>query len=83
MVEAKDAVPVSDRLKSKDFERRGGARERAEFSHWRKPEGGNEAERTLRRRGQAIKSARGMPWHQEPTKDVTSCDKPRGGANIH
>ena len=33
--------------------------------------------------GQAIKSARGMPWHQEPTKDVTSCDKPRGGANIH
>ena len=24
-----------------------------------------------------------MPWHQEPTKDVTSCDKPRGGANIH
>ena len=32
--------------------------------------------------GQARKSARGMPWHQEPTKDVTSCDKPRGGANI-
>ena len=32
--------------------------------------------------GQAIKSARGMPWHQEPTKDVTSCDKHRGGANI-
>ena len=32
--------------------------------------------------GQAIKSARGMPWHQEPTKDVTSCDKLRGGANI-
>ena len=24
-----------------------------------------------------------MPWHQEPKKDVTSCDKPRGGANIH
>jgi len=23
-----------------------------------------------------------MPWHQEPTKDVTSCDKLRGGANI-
>ena len=23
-----------------------------------------------------------MPWHWEPTKDVTSCDKPRGGANI-
>ena len=32
--------------------------------------------------GQAIKSARGMPWHQEPTKDVTSCDKLREGANI-
>ena len=32
--------------------------------------------------GQARKSARGMPWHQEPTKDVTSCDKLRGGANI-
>ena len=28
-------------------------------------------------KGQAIKSARGMPWHQEPTKDVTSCDKLR------
>ena len=27
--------------------------------------------------GQAEKSARGMPWHQEPTKDVTSCDKLR------
>ena len=33
--------------------------------------------------GQAGKSARGMPWHQEPKKDVTSCEKPRGGANIH
>ena len=22
-----------------------------------------------------------MPWHQEPKKDVTSCDKPRGAAN--
>ena len=32
--------------------------------------------------GQANKSARGMPWHQEPMKDVTSCDKLRGGANI-
>ena len=31
--------------------------------------------------GQAKKSARGMPWHQEPTKDVTSCDKPRGAAH--
>ena len=33
------------------------------------------------RRGQAIKSARGMPWHQEPMKDVISCDKLRGAAN--
>ena len=31
--------------------------------------------------GQAKKSARGMPWHQEPTKDVISCEKPRGAAN--
>ena len=33
------------------------------------------------RRGQARKSARGMPWHQEPMKDVISCDKLRGAAN--
>ena len=31
--------------------------------------------------GQARKSARWMPWHQEPMKDVTSCDKLRLGAN--
>ncbi len=24
-----------------------------------------------------------MPWHQEPKKDVTSCDKLRGAANKH
>ena len=24
-----------------------------------------------------------MPWLSEATKDVTSCDKLRGGANIH
>ncbi len=36
----------------------------------------------LPRRGQANKSARGMPWHQEPKKVVTSCDKPGGGAHI-
>ena len=29
----------------------------------------------------ANKSARGMPWHQEPMKDVISCDKLRGAAN--
>ena len=34
------------------------------------------------RTDQAKKSARGMPWHQEPMKDVISCDKLRGGANI-
>ena len=32
--------------------------------------------------GQAIKSVGRMTWHQEPKKDVTSCDKQRGGANI-
>ena len=31
--------------------------------------------------GQAKKSARGMPWHQEPMKDATSCEKLRGAAN--
>ena len=30
---------------------------------------------------QANKSTRRMPWHQEPKKDVTSCDKLRGAAN--
>ena len=32
--------------------------------------------------GQATKGARRMPWHWEPMKDVVSCDKPWGGANI-
>ena len=36
-----------------------------------------------RPKGQAKKSARGMPWHQEPMKDVISCDKLRGAANKH
>ena len=31
--------------------------------------------------GQADKSARGMPWHQEPKKVVTSCDKSGGAAH--
>jgi hypothetical protein len=30
-----------------------------------------------------IKSAWRMPWLSEAKKDVTSCDKLRGGANIH
>ena len=34
------------------------------------------------KQGQARKSVGRMTWHQEPKKDVTSCDKPRGGANI-
>ncbi len=33
--------------------------------------------------GQARKSVGRMTWHQEPKKDVTSCDKPGLGANIH
>ncbi len=28
-----------------------------------------------------IKGTRWMPWHRKPMKDVTSCDKPRGGAH--
>ena len=31
--------------------------------------------------GQAAKSARGMPWHQEPMKDVTNYDKLRGAVS--
>ena len=49
---------------------------------------GKSAERMIRKiRGidfdedQANKSLRGMPWHQEPMKDVISCDKLRGAAN--
>ena len=32
--------------------------------------------------GQVKKSTGRMPWHWEPMKDVTSCEKLRGGANI-
>ena len=32
-------------------------------------------------KGQATKSAGRMPWHWEPKKDVTSCEKLRVGAN--
>ena len=31
--------------------------------------------------GQAIKSVGRMTWHQEPKKDVTSCEKLRGAAH--
>ena len=30
---------------------------------------------------QVMKGAGWMPWHWSPTKDVISCDKPRGAAN--
>ena len=33
------------------------------------------------KQGQARKSVGRMTWHQEPKKDVTSCDKLRGMAN--
>ena len=32
---------------------------------------------------QAKKSVRWMPWHQEPMKDVVSCDKPWVAASRH
>ena len=35
-----------------------------------------------RHQGQVTKGIRWMPWHWEPKKDVTSCDKLRAGANI-
>ena len=34
-----------------------------------------------RKKVQANKSTGRMPWHQEPKKDVTSCDKLRLAAN--
>ena len=33
--------------------------------------------------GQATKSTRGMPWHQEPTKDAAISDMPRGAESRH
>ena len=33
--------------------------------------------------GQVRKSIRRMPWHWEPKKDVTNCEKLRVGAHIH
>ena len=35
-------------------------------------------ETEIKEEGQATKSARGMPWHWEPMKDVVNCDKPWG-----
>ena len=50
------------------------------FRRKAQPGGGSERSEVCDDEGQAIKSARGMPWHQEPMKDATSCEKPRGGA---
>ena len=35
------------------------------------------------KKGQGTKSKGRMPWHREPTKDVVSCEKPRGAASKH
>ena len=36
----------------------------------------------MREKDQATKGLRRMPWYVAPKKDVTSCEKLRGGANI-
>ncbi len=36
---------------------------------------------SLFKQDQAKKSTGRMPWHQEPKKDVASCEKPWGAAN--
>ena len=40
-----------------------------------------QADKKISKEVQANKSTGRMPWHQEPMKDVTSCDKLRGAAN--
>ena len=41
------------------------------------------SKRTAReKKDQETKSTGRMPWHQEPMKDATSCEKPRLGAHI-
>ncbi len=47
-----------------------------------KPEPGSLKEAKPGAKGKAEKGAGRMPWHQEPKKDVTSCEKPWGGAHI-
>ena len=39
--------------------------------------------RRVEREDQATKGLRRMPWYMAPKKDVTSCEKLRGGANIY
>ena len=41
-----------------------------------------ERRRVERLKDQATKGLRRMPWYMAPKKDVTSCEKLRGGANI-
>ena len=53
----------------------------AVFGRSRKAEDGNGMTEICDDEGQAKKSARGMPWHQEPMKDVISCERLRGAAN--
>jgi len=46
----------------------------------------SESLRKIKRINKTIKlkkSARWMPWHQEPKKDVASCDKPWRAASRH
>ena len=43
----------------------------------KEPSDSNEVEIILLHNGQARKSVRGMPWHQEPKKDVAIYEKPR------
>ena len=45
----------------------------------KEPSDSNKVEIILLNNGQARKSVRGMPWHQEPKKDVAIYDKPRLG----
>ena len=51
----------------------------------RKPDGAEPSDKILLQlkleTRKSIKGARGMPRLSEAKKDVTSCDKPRGGAN--
>ena len=61
--------------------RRGDVAKRVSKSTTGKPKGDLRRLLSAHRRDQARKSARGMPWHQEPMKDVISCEKLRGAAN--
>ena len=49
---------------------------------WSKQGRTQKEDRKPLQKDQANKSVGRMPWHQEPTKDVISCEKLRGEANI-